>query len=70
MWEDEGQVWQAVLCPKNDAKTKLMLPTYAMELPPAKEIGVTARPSHQSKMLRSQHSQRASFLQEALLVLC
>lgn len=39
MWDDKGQVWQSVLCPKNDAKTELMLPTYAMGLrPPAKEI--------------------------------
>jgi len=52
-WGDKGQVWQATLCPKNDAKTELMLPTYAVGLrPPAKEIGDTAGLSHQSKMLR------------------
>lgn len=44
MWEDKGQVWQAMLCPKNGAKTELTLPTYTMGLqPPAKESGVTVK---------------------------
>lgn len=54
MWEDKGQVWQAVCSSKNDAKPELTLPDYAVGLrPPAKEIGVTAGTSQQSKMLRS-----------------